>query len=289
MQNVMRVVLVTGCSSGIGLHCARRLAGEGWRVFAAARRDADLAKLSEAAEADRVANLTPVKMDLDDSASIRRGLAEVLEKSEGRLDALFNNAGYGQPGAVEDLSRAALRAQFETNVFGLQELTNLVIPKMLESGGGRIVQNSSLLGFAAIHWRGAYTASKHALEGLTLTLRHELAGTGIHAVLICPGPIESRFRENAAAKFEANVDLAASRHRGAYEALRRAWSAGEASAFTLPAESVYAALKKALESANPRPRYLVTFPSHLFWQLRRLLPERILERVLGRAGRVGRA
>ena len=135
MQVVMRAILVTGCSSGIGLHCARRLAGEGWRVFASARRDADLAKLAETAEADRTANLSAVRMDLDDSESIRRGLAEVLEKSEGRLDALFNNAGYGQPGAVEDLTREAMRAQFETNVFGLLELTNLALPAMLEAGG----------------------------------------------------------------------------------------------------------------------------------------------------------
>ena len=282
MQVVMRAILVTGCSSGIGLHCARRLAGEGWRVFASARREADLAKLAETAEADRTANLSAVRMDMDDSESIRRGLAEVLEKSEGRLDALFNNAGYGQPGAVEDLTRDAMRAQFETNVFGLLELTNLALPVMLAAGGGRIVQNSSLLGFAAIRWRGAYTASKHALEGLTLTLRQELRGTGVHAVLICPGPVESRFRENAAAKFQANVDPEASRHSEAYRTMQAAWSAGEASAFTLPAESVYGALKKALESSNPRPRYLVTFPSHLFWHLRGVLPERILERILGR-------
>ena len=284
MQFVMRVILVTGCSSGIGLHCARRLAAGDWRVFAAARNDAGLAAARMAAENDRLSagELTPVKMDMDDSDSIRRGLDEVLESTGGRLDALFNNAGFGQPGAVEDLTRAALRAQFETNVFGLQELTNLAVPVMTAAGGGRIVQNSSLLGFAAIRWRGAYTASKHALEALTLTLRHELAGTGVHAVLICPGPVESRFRENATAKFRANIDIAGSRHSSAYEALERDWLAGRESAFTLPAESVFTALRKALESSNPSPRYLVTFPSHLFWHLRRVLPERVMERILGR-------
>ena len=283
MHFVMRVILVTGCSSGIGLHCARRLAGEGWRVFAAVRRDQDLQKLAQLAEADRVADrLTPLRMDLDDSASIRRGLDAALAQSGGRLDAVFNNAGFGQPGAVEDLTRDALRAQFETNVFGLQELTNAVVPLMAEAGGGRVVQNSSLLGYAAIRWRGAYTASKHAVEALTLTMRQELAGTGVHAILICPGPVESRFRENATAKFRANIDAANSRHRAAYEELAAAWQAGDASAFTLPAESVYAALKKALEAANPAPRYLVTFPAHLFWWLRKILPERALERIHGR-------
>ena len=283
MHFVMRVILVTGCSSGIGLHCARRLAGEGWRVFAAVRRDDDMKKLAQLAEADKIADaLTPLKMDLDDSESIRRGLAEALEKSGGQLDALFNNAGFGQPGAVEDLTRDAMRAQFETNVFGLLELTNAVVPLMVESGGGRIVQNSSVLGYSAIRWRGAYTASKHAVEGLTSTLRQELEGTGVHAIVICPGPVESKFRENATVKFRANIDADASRHRAAYEEMSREWESGEASAFTLPAESVYTALKKALESAHPAPRYLVTFPSHLFWWLRKILPERILERIQGR-------
>ena len=276
----MRVILVTGCSSGIGLHCARRLAGDGWRVFAAARREEDVKRLAEVAKESGLAeDLTPVRMDMDDSKSVRRGLDAVLKESDGRLDALFNNAGFGQPGAVEDLSRDALRAQFETNVFGLQELTNAVVPVMTKAGGGRIVQNSSLLGFAAIRWRGAYTASKHAVEALTLTMRQELAGTGIAAVLICPGPVESRFRENAAAKFRANINIAESRHRDAYEEMAQAWAAGEDSAFTLPAESVYAALKKALDAPNPRPRYLVTFPAHLFWWLRGVLPERVLERI----------
>lgn len=284
MHFVMRVILVTGCSSGIGLHCARRLAGAGWRVFAAARKADDLEKLAQLAAAhdEWPGRLTPLPMDLDDSESIRRGLAAALEQSDGRLDAVFNNAGFGQPGAVEDLSRAALRAQFETNVFGLQELTNAVIPTMLEAGGGRIVQNSSVLGYSPIRWRGAYTASKHALEGLTMTMRQELTGTGIHAILICPGPIESAFRVNAAAKFRANIDIAGSRHHAAYAAMEKAWTAGEESSFTLPAESVYLALRKALEAANPAPRYLVTFPSHLFWWLRKLLPERALEKIQGR-------
>ena len=279
----MRVILITGCSSGIGLHCARRLAGDGWRVFAAARKDSDLENLKKLAEESGLGdNMTPVRMDMNDSESIRRGLAEVLEKSEGRLDALFNNAGFEQFGAVEDLTRDALRAQFETNVFGLQELTNAAVPVMAQAGGGRIVQMSSLLGFSAIRWRGAYTASKYAVEALTLTMRQELEGTGVSATMICPGPVESRFRENAAGKFEPGVDVAKSRHSEVYEKIKRACLAGEESVFVLPAESVYTALKKALDSPNPRPRYLVTLPAHVFWWLRKILPERVLERILSR-------
>ena len=273
----MRVILVTGCSSGIGLHCARRLAGDGWRVFATARRDGDVARLSEVARADRTQNIVPVKMDMDDSESVRAGLDSVLAQSGGRLDALFNNAGFGQPGAVEDLTRDALRGQFETNVFGLQELTNAVVAAMLPAGGGRIVHNSSMLGYVSIRWRGAYTASKHAVEALADTMRLELSGTGVRVVLICPGPVESRFRENAAEKFRENINIGASRHRDTYEALAAAWAEGEATAFTLPAESVYAALKKALESPNPRARYLVTFPAHVFYWFKRLLPTRALD------------
>ena len=273
----MRVILVTGCSSGIGLHCARRLAGDGWRVFAAARRDADVARLSEVARADRTQNIVPVKMDMDDSDSVRAGLDSVLAQSGGRLDALFNNAGFGQPGAAEDLTRDALRGQFETNVFGLQELTNAVVAAMLPAGGGRIVHNSSMLGYVSIRWRGAYTASKHAVEALADTMRLELSGTGVRVVLICPGPVESRFRENAAEKFRENINIGASRHRDTYEALAAAWAEGEATAFTLPAESVYATLRKALESPNPSARYLVTFPAHVFYWLRRWLPTRALD------------
>ena len=273
----MRTIWITGCSSGIGLHAARTLHdGGGWRVIASARRAEDLERL-------RDGGLTAVHLDLDDSASINRALAETLRLGDGRLDALFNNAGYGQPGAVEDISRAAMRAQFETNVFGLQELTNAVVPIMRSHGGGRIIHNSSVLGYVSLKYRGAYNASKHALEALADTQRMELAGSGVHLVLIEPGPVESRFRANAMRHFALHVNAAKSFHADTYRAMREAWEQGTTMPFTVPPGAVTRALIRALESPRPAWRYRVTVPSHLFWYLRRILPMRWLYAILSRA------
>ena len=187
-------ILITGCSSGIGFQVAQGLRARGWRVFATARQPADVTRL----QADGLESLA---LDLRDSASIQTAVTAVLERTGGRLDALFNNGAYGQPGAVEDLSREALREQFETNLFGTLELTNRLIPVMRRQGGGRILFNSSVLGLVAFPYRVAYVASKFALEGLADTLRLELTGTGIHICLIEPGPILSRFRDNAHAAY----------------------------------------------------------------------------------------
>jgi len=168
-----RTILITGCSSGIGRCVARGLATRGYRVFATARRREDVEHL-------RAEGLAGLQLDLADSASIAAAVDEVLERTDGHLYALFNNGAYGQPGAVEDLSREVLRLQFETNLFGWHELTNRVLPVMRQQGYGRIIHNSSVLGFVALPFRGAYTASKYALEGLTDTLRLELRGSGIH-------------------------------------------------------------------------------------------------------------
>ncbi|RTL00080.1 MAG: SDR family NAD(P)-dependent oxidoreductase [Lysobacterales bacterium] len=275
-------VLVTGCSSGIG-HCAAHgLRARGHRVFAAARRSADVERL-------RAEGLESVMLDLDDDAGIGSGLDAVLDATGGRLDALFNNGAYGQPGAVEDLTRAALREQFETNLFGTAVLTNRVIPVMRRQGHGRIVMNSSLLGYAAMAYRGAYNASKFALEGLTDTLRLELAGSGIYVSLIEPGPITSRFRANAEAAFHRHIDPAGSVHRAAYVAMaERLARPGPAAPFTLGSEAVLDKLVHALESPHPRRRYLVTVPAHAFWWLRRLLPFCLIDRILAAAGGSGR-
>jgi NAD(P)-dependent dehydrogenase (short-subunit alcohol dehydrogenase family) len=274
-----RPVLITGCSSGIGLCAARTLRERGYRVFASCRRAADVERL-------RAEGLRCLHLDLDDPASIGRALDELLEETGGRLYGLFNNAGYGQPGAVEDLDRAVLRAQFETNVFGTLELTNRVIPVMRRQGEGRIIQNSSVLGFVALRYRGAYNASKYALEGLYDTLRLELAGTGIGVSLVEPGPIESRFRATAYEKFLANIDAGASVHRDIYAAMvRRLTKPGPAAPFTLPADAVVAKVIHALESPHPRPRYYVTFPTYLFGTLKRVLSTRMLDRVLLRVSR----
>lgn len=271
-------ILITGCSSGIGLDVARGLQQQGWRVFASARRAEDVARLQADGFADALL------LDVDDSASIRQALDEVLRRSGGQLQALFNNAGYGQPGAAEDISRPAMRAQFETNLFGAWELTNAVLPVMRRQGGGRILFNSSVLGFAAMKYRGAYNASKYAMEGLCDTLRLELAGTGIHVSLIEPGPIESRFRPNALQKFLANVDIEASAHRDSYQKqLARLKKEGHAAPFTLPGTAVLAVVEKALAAPRPAARYRVTTPTKVFWYLKRLLPTCWLDWVLNKA------
>jgi NAD(P)-dependent dehydrogenase (short-subunit alcohol dehydrogenase family) len=275
-------ILITGCSSGIGQTVARGLAGRGWRVFATARGTDDVARL-------KAEGLEALRLDLDDSAAIAAAMETVLALTGGRLDALFNNGGFGQVGAVEDLTRAALREQFETNLFGWIELTNLAIPVMRRQGHGRIVMNSSVLGYAAFPYRGAYVAAKFALEGISDTLRQELHGTGIRVSLVEPGPITSRFRENCLPHFQKHIDWQRSVHRTEYEGqLARLRQPGPAAPFTLPPEAVLARVIHALESDAPRPRYPITLPSFAFWWLKRLLPVRAMDWVLRRASGGGR-
>jgi NAD(P)-dependent dehydrogenase (short-subunit alcohol dehydrogenase family) len=275
-------LLITGCSTGIGHTVAHGLKARGWRVLATARKPVDVERLNGE-------GLESLVLDLNDSASIRAAWAEVLARTGGRLDALFNNGGYGQVGAVEDLTRAALREQFETNLFGWIELTNLVIPVMRRQGHGRIVMNSSVLGYAAFPYRGAYNAVKFAVEGITDTLRLELAGTGIEVSLVEPGPIVSRFRENCLPPFMKHIDWQNSVHREQYEGqLARLNTPGPAAPFTLPPEAVLAKVIHALESRRPRARYPVTVPSVLFAWLKRLLPVRAMDRVLIRASGGGK-
>ncbi len=272
---------MTGCSSGIGLTCALGLAQRDWLVIASARKSEDVSRLKEQ-------GLAAVQLDLDDPASIAEALAQTLDITGGRLDALFNNGAYGQPGAVEDLSRDVLRAQLETNLLGWHDLTCRVIPIMRRQGHGRIVQNSSILGFIPLPFRGAYVASKFALEGLTNTLRLELRGSGISVSLIEPGPILSRFRDNAYAALKANIDTEHSVHHTAYaRAEQRLTKAGPVQPFTLPPEAVMKKLIHALESPRPRIRYAVTFPTHLFGMLTRILPDSALDWVIVRISRGG--
>ena len=269
-------ILITGCSSGIGLHAAVGLQQRGYQVIASARSEDDVERL-------RQMDLTTVQLDLNDSDSIARAVEETLTITNGRLDALFNNGAYGQPGAVEDLSREALREQFETNVLGWHELTRRVLPVMRRQGHGRIVYNSSVLGFVAMRYRGAYNASKYAIEGLADTLRLELRGSGIHVSLIEPGPIESRFRANAFLAYRRNIDAEHSVHRAAYGGMeKRLLKEGPAASFTLPPEAVLKKLVHAIESPRPQPRYYVTFPTYLFGMLKRVLSTRLLDRLLCR-------
>ncbi|UCE89025.1 MAG: SDR family oxidoreductase [Pseudomonadota bacterium] len=278
-QDAPRAVLISGCSSGIGLAAAHRLRALGYRVFATARKQPDVdALLAQGFES--------LQLDLDDSRSIEEAVNEVLARTGGRLYGLFNNGAYGQQGAVEDLRREVLRAQFETNLFGWLELTNRIVPVMRRQGEGRIIQNSSVLGLVTLRFRGAYNASKFALEGLTDTLRQELRGSGVFVSLIEPGPIESRFRANAYAAYRRNIDREHSVHREAYLRMeKRLTKEGEAVPFTLPAEAVVKKLIHALESPRPRVRYYVTVPTYVFAFLKRLLPHGALDGVLQLASR----
>lgn len=269
-----RSVLITGCSSGIGECVAIGLRARGYRVFATARKEADVTRLAQA-------GFESLKLDLRDTDSIGDALETVLDRTDGKLFALFNNGAYGQPGAVEDIPTDALRAQFETNFFGWHELTRSVLPVMRAQGYGRIIQNSSVLGFVALKWRGAYVASKFALEGLTDTLRIELMQTDIHVSLIEPGPIHSRFRENAYAAFKENIDVAKSPFRDDYRRVEaRLASEDDDQPFALPGEAVLAKVVHALESRRPRPRYYVTVPTYAFGFLRRVLSTRLLDMAL---------
>lgn len=269
-----RSILITGCSTGIGYTCAHGLKQRGWRVFATARNTEDVAKL--AAE-----GLEALQLDVTDSASISAAVAEILKRTGGTLDALFNNAGYGQPGAVEDLPREALKLQFDTNVFGPIELTNLLIPVMRQQGHGRIIFNSSVLGYAAMRMRGAYNASKFALEGIADTLRLELHGTGIEVSLIEPGPIESQFRANCIPHYQRWINLDKSPHWPVYIAMEaRLNVVGAAVPFTLPAEAVLKKVIHALENKRPRARYPITVPAIAFSWAKRFLSTRLLDKLL---------
>jgi NAD(P)-dependent dehydrogenase (short-subunit alcohol dehydrogenase family) len=271
-----RTVLITGCSSGIGLDAARTLGGRGWRVLATCRKAADCARL--AAE-----GLESFPLDLADEAGLAAAAAEALGRTGRRIDALVNNGAFACPGAVEDLPRAALRDIFETNLFGQVDLTNRLLPAMRAAGRGRVVMVSSVLGVVAAPWRGAYVATKFALEGITDALRLELAGSGIAVVLVEPGPIATRFRRNAIPHFERHVDWRASPHQAAYEdgLMRRLYAEDPArDRFELPPAAVSRVLVRALEAGRPAARYRVTVPARGASVLRRLLPTRALDAVL---------
>jgi NAD(P)-dependent dehydrogenase (short-subunit alcohol dehydrogenase family) len=272
-------VLITGCSSGIGLAAAKMLQERDFLVVASCRKQEDVAAL----QAQGIKHV--VQLDLADSASIEKGLQDTLAITHGELFALFNNGAYGQPGAVEDLPVDALRAQFECNVFGTHELTTKVLKVMLAQGYGRIVNNSSVLGLVAAPFRGAYNASKFALEGLTDTLRLELFDTPIKVSLIEPGPIESRFRANALLALQNNIDMDNSRHKKGYEdAIARLSKEGVTSSQTLPASAVVKKLIHALESTRPRARYYVTLPTYGAVLMKRVLPTCLLDWVMRRQG-----
>ncbi len=275
--NVPKSILITGCSSGIGYDAAHGLRAQGWRVFAACRKPDDCARL-------KAEGFDAPLIDYQRDETIESALKEVLQATGGTLDALFNNGAYAIPGAVEDLSTQALRDIFETNFFGWHSLTRAVIPVMRAQGHGRIVQCSSVLGLISMPWRGAYNATKFALEGLTDTLRQEMRDTNINVILIEPGPITSDFRANSIKQFEQWIDWTSSVRAAQYEAdLRpRLYASLKKDTFELGPEAVTAKLIHAVSSPRPRPRYYVTTPTYISGFLRRLLPTRALDWVLAR-------
>jgi len=277
-EQPVKTILITGCSSGIGYCVAKGLKHRGYHVIATARRKESVEQLAEE-------GFESLLLDLASSDSIQQAFKEVMQLSGGNLYALFNNGAFGLPGAFEDLTRDNLRYQFETNVFGWLELTNLVIPVMRKQGFGRIIQNSSVLGFVAMPFRGAYNASKYAIEGLSDTLRLELKNTNIYISLIEPGPIISQFRANAVKALQQHIDIENSVHREKYlGVLERLNKKGPAAPFTLPPEAVLKRVLYALEAKKPKPRYYVTFPTYLFAFLKRFLSHRQMDYLLSKAG-----
>ena len=271
----VKSILITGCSTGIGLHLARELKKLGYRVFASARKQVDVIELqSEGFES--------LLLDLSSSDSINSAVSNLFQKTD-TLYALINNGAYGQVGALEDISRAAMEAQFQANFFGWHELTNLILPSMKKSNTGRLIYISSVLGFVALPFRGPYIASKFAIEGLVDTLRLELRHTNIKLSLVQPGPIESDFRKNAYLAFQKYVDFDKSDYQKDYERMIERLSASDNAKFTLGAEAVLKPVQHALTSNSPKVRYRVTFPTKLFAILGRILPSGWVDKVLTKA------
>jgi len=271
-----KTILITGCSSGIGYDAAKTLAARGWHVFATCRKPQDAERLT-------IEGLEALVLDLSDTDSIRTACAEVMARTSGRLDALFNNGAYAMAGAIEDIPTDAFRAMFEANFFGWHELTRLVIPVMRRHGHGRIVQCSSVLGMAGLRMRGPYVASKFALEGYSDVLRLELAGSGLHVVLIEPGPIRTKIRENAQSHYARWTEKADTPWAGFYKRVVEPRLYAEnppPDRFELGPEAVTAKLIRALEARNPHPRYYVTTPTYMLGYVKRALPTRWLDRVL---------
>ena len=271
----LKSVLITGCSSGIGLCLAHGLRSEGYRVFASARNINDVEKL-------KALGFESLLIDLSSSVSINDAISELYQKTD-NLYALINNGAYGQAGALEDISREALEKQFQVNVFGWHELTNLVLPKMRNENIGRVIYISSVLGFVAMPFRGAYVASKYAIEGLVNTLRLELSNTNIKFSLVQPGPIESKFRDNAYIAFKSNVNSINSNYNEQYNTMIQRLKSDKNAQFTLPPEAVLKCVVHALNSSSPKIHYRVTFPTKLFAFLNRFFPSSWVDIILNKS------
>lgn len=269
-----KTILITGCSSGIGYDTAHYLHKNGYKVFASARKKEDVQRLKEE-------GLNAYLLDVTKHETIAQTLQEILAQTDGKLYALFNNAGYGQPGAVEDIPTHVLKEQFETNLFGLHEMTRQVLPIMRAQGYGRILQHSSVLGLISLRFRGAYNASKYAIEGLCDTLRLELDKEDIHVITINTGPVHSHFRKNATKKFYEHIEGRPTVFQEDYiRELLPYEGKKKNDPFTKGSDVVIANILKALEAKRPRPRYYNTLATHLLGGLKRLLPTALLDKLL---------
>ena len=270
----MRNILITGCSSGIGLQTAKTLKENGIKVYASARKEEDVQMLKDL-------GFITFLLDVTNKEDITKALEEII-KNDSKIDAVFNNAGFGQPGALEDISVDVLKEQFETNVFGLHEVTRQVLPYMRKQGYGKIIQHSSVLGIISLRFRGAYNASKYAIEGLADTLRLELANTKISISTINTGPVTSKFRENAIKKFEENVDMDNSSYKKTYKTQLKGRLENEKdnTPFNLPASSVADIILKIMNTNNPKPRYYVTKATYILGFFKRILSTSLLDKIL---------
>ncbi len=275
--NTQKSILITGCSSGIGYNAAHGMRAAGWRVFASCRKPEDCVRL-------KGEGFDSPLIDYADADSITKGLADVLSATGGTLDAVFNNGAYALPGAVEDLPREGLREIFECNLLGVHDLTRAVIPVMRAQGHGRIINCSSVLGLVTMKWRGAYSATKFAMEGLTDTLRIEMRGTGLDIILIEPGPVTSDIRVNSIPHFERWIDWKSSARREEYEGalLDRLYTSTGPDPFELPASAVTKKLLHACEAKRPKPRYYVTKPTYFMGAFRRVLSTRALDWIVSK-------
>ncbi|MEA3498509.1 MAG: SDR family NAD(P)-dependent oxidoreductase [Campylobacterota bacterium] len=266
-------VLITGCSTGIGEQTAIYLKEKGYDVFATARTKKDVQRLEDL-------GLKSYLLDVTKKDTISNSLEEILKQTNGTLDIVFNNAGFGQPGAVEDITTNVLKEQFETNVFGLHEVTIQVLEIMKKQGYGKIIQHSSVLGLVSLKLRGAYNASKYAIEGLTDTLRLELKDTNIDITLLNTGPVLSNFRENAKLKTKQNIDIENSRFKDSY--IKSLSSSKSDVPFTLPALCVAKIVEKIILSKKVKPRYYITKATYLLGYLKRVLSTSMLDKILNK-------
>lgn len=273
-MNKSKTILITGCSSGIGYDTAHYLHNHGYKVFASARKEEDVQRL-------KTEGLEAYLLDVTKPETIKKSLDSILEETGGELYAVFNNAGYGQPGAVEDIPTEVLKEQFETNLFGLHEMTRQIIPIMRKQGYGRIIQHSSVLGLISLRFRGAYNASKYAIEGLCDTLRLELMDDDIHVVTINTGPVRSDFRKNATQKFYEHIHKKPTVFEKEYEQeLIPHEEVKKKDPFTRDSDVVISNIIKSLETTKPKPRYYNTSATHFLGTLKRILPTAVLDKIL---------